>query len=63
MPTIEEGELGVVKGKIDSLCLQACHQILFGFAEILLYRPSVLAGVFKTLVDDGVKYSIELRNK
>lgn len=57
MANLEKDESGEFKGMIQKLNLQACHQILFGMVDLLVYRPSLVTKIFRIFIEDGVKFS------
>ena len=57
MSNLEKDEAGELKEMVRKLNLQACHQILFGMVDLLVYRPSILSKIFRMFIEDGVKFS------
>ena len=58
MPKLERDELEEVKAKIERLNLQGAKQVLLGMAEIMVNKPSVIAHLFRLILDDGVKITV-----
>jgi len=59
VPTIEHDDLDDLRTKINRMNAAGAKQALLGMAEILNHRPSVLAHLFKLIIEDAVKLTIE----
>jgi len=57
MAILDFEETRKLKDQISQLNEVACKQVLYGFCEVLLLKPSVLGEIFRMYVEDGLKYT------